>query len=234
MKQRKILAAHGRARMAIDGVILQHRLGDPTHFVDELGHDVMKVLRPSSARDGGQTPVDDVKSGTNAWESTSQSPDHRRDISRNRSNGYLRSQRPHLSSKGTAPGGIENKSLVAGAGRYDDADPNNVEVECTPTRPSRSRWPCSQNQMKRCLHPPEDGTGKTVVVLASIPTVAAATRTKLARGPPSALFGRESSHSLLSAGHQQQGAGDKKLMFMRASQNTTAQDIPWPMGRRWW
>lgn len=221
LKQRKILAARGRARVAMDDAILHHRLGDSTRSVDEREHDAMKVLRPSSTGDGRPRSVDDAKNGTNAGKNASQSPDRRSATDRIGPNGCSRPEQAHLGSGETVAGGIENSSCAAGAGGYGDADADNVEAECTPTRPSGSRRPCSQHQTNRCLHPPEGGAGKTLVVLANVPTVAAATRTKLTRGPPSALFGRESSHSILSTS-------------MRASQNTTTQEMPWPMGRRWW
>lgn len=229
MKQRKVLTARSKMRVAMDEAMLRHRIGDSVRSTDKLGHDIMQVLRPSTARAGFQGRSDDPETVTNGGEHASQSPDdYRNDTGWNLVDGLSRSEQPPAASGGTA-----TNVHVDGAGGHSDDGTPKTAAECIPTRPNGSKRSCSPpQQTSRYLHRADGTTGKTVVVLASVPTATSASPTKLTRGASRALFGSKSSNSMASIKHQPRGVGREPSSM--STQPNTMQELPWPMGRRRW
>lgn len=204
-KQRKALSARRRARGMLDDAILRHRLGQPTPSENDFTSDAMQVLRPNSrAHDPNQWQVEAV-GGVDGLGS-----------------GYhdLLQQRPSSSGIETERGRLQ----AAGSRKGCSVDANGAGV--VPSKPEGSR-PRSREQRNRRLR--VNGGGKTVVVLASVPTVAAEMRTRRSAADAGPLFTSKSSHSVLSTSLQHNTGST--LPFSSAPAQAL---LPWPMGRRCW
>lgn len=230
VKQRKVLTARGKMRVAMDEAMLRHRIGDSVRSTDKLEHDIMQVLRPSTARAGFQRPSEDPETVINEGEHASQSPDdHRHDLGWSLADKFSRSEPPPDASGGTAT----NADVDCAEGHGDDSTPRTA-AKCIPTRPNGSKRSSSPlQQTSRHLHRSDGTTGKTVVVLASVPTATAASPMKMMRGASScALLGSKSSNSMASTKHQPRGVG-REAPPTNTHPNAM-QELPWPMGRRRW
>lgn len=222
--------------MVMDGTILRHRLGDPTLVDDEQAHDALEVLRPSSTnerrrRRSSSDNYDEEADKNTCDDGISKYLDEDRttgvtiDAEGTPCSVLPQQQQLRLASSVMDESGVISRgSPLATAGDRD-----------VPTRPRESRRRNLWQEPNRRLQSAGPSAGRTVVVLASVPTVVAATRPKLTRGPPSALFGSKSSHSALSATvqPQQQGFTPEKASSV-VPQSTTAHALPWPLGRRCW
>ncbi|CAM9902934.1 unnamed protein product [Ectocarpus sp. 6 AP-2014] len=203
-KLRRVLAARSRARVAMDEAVVRHRVGQTVSMGDGvLAETVMHVLRPSGGAQGPKGEQVDVVM---------------------REDGESR-----LGSFGTEDGGKDPRRVGSLRERRPD---NNVTISSSmatrgglyPSKPETIRPPLRE-QTSRRLH--ANDTGKTVVVLASVPTVtreARASRPLQGTGG-AALLGSTSSHSMISP-NRDVGAAPN------ATSDQTA--LPWPLGRRCW
>ncbi|CAN0006826.1 unnamed protein product [Ectocarpus sp. 12 AP-2014] len=203
-KLRRVLAARSRARAAMDEAVVRHRVGQAGYMGDGvLAESVMHVLRPSGGTEGLKgEQVDGVM----------------------REDGESR-----LAPFGTEDGGKDPHRVGSLRERRPD---NNVTISSStatrggvyPSKPETTRPPLREQTSRRLR---ANDTGKTVVVLASVPTV---TRESRAGRPlqgtgGAALLGSTSSHSMISPNRD---AG--------AAPNATSDQaaLPWPLGRRCW
>lgn len=189
----------------LDDAILRHRLGQPTPSEKKFTSDAMQVLRPNSrAHDPDQRQVEAV-GGVDGFGS-----------------GYhdLLQRRPSSSGIETERGRLQ----AAGNRKGCSVDANGAGV--VPSKPEGSR-PRSRQQRNRRLRG-NDG-GKTVVILASVPTVAAEMRTRRSAADAGPLFTSKSSHSVLSTSLQH-----NKGSTLPSSSAPAQTLLPWPMGRRCW
>lgn len=243
-RQRKDLAARGRARASIDEAILRHRLGDPTLTTNAFAHNaIMQVLKPCSRGDGSQQCRPSSGGVGDNNKSMCASPCLDED-GNNISGGNIGG---HSSSRSVQRRPISGETTL-GLGRQNGTNSpfpidhivDNQVVDLVPTEAQRvvptrpkttpprfaQQYRQQQNNNRR-LHPSDPG--KTVVVLASVPTVTVAGRDTLTRGPPSAMFASKSSHSMLSVRHQHRGGGRKAPPTIAVPKT---RNQPWPMGRR--
>lgn len=224
-KQRKVLSARRRARGMLDEALLRHRVGQPTPSEIDLTNDAMQVLRPNSrAGYGDQPQVRGVGGGEDGGVSFDASHETYGDAStthvgagyhalvqRRPSSGGIAAERGGLQATGRRKGGPVD---VDGAG-------------VIPLKPEGSR-PRSRQPRNRRLRV-NDG-GKTVVVLASVPTVVAEVRTRRSAAEAGPLFGSKSSHSVLSTSLQHNRGSRLSSPSVAPAQAS----LPWPMGRRCW
>lgn len=203
-KLRRVLAARSRARVAMDEAVVRHRVGQTVSMGDGvLAETVMHVLRPSGGTQGPKGEQTDV-------------------VIREDGEGRLR-------SFGTGDGGKDPRRVGSLRERRLD---NNVTISSStatrggvyPSKPETTRPPLREQTSR---HLRTNDTGKTVVVLASVPTVtreARASRPLQGTGGAT-LLGSTSSHSMISPNRD-----------VGAAPNATCDQtaLPWPLGRRCW
>lgn len=196
----------------MDEAVIRHRLGEATPYGDNLVGDVMHVLRPrsrlqvqgasSSAQDGGSCGPFCGEDGGNDGERVGVS----------NMQGHSLSQRP-----------IETGNVMEQQRRPSS---QGIRGGTIPSKPDAPRLR-SREQRNRSLYASD--AGKTVVVLASVPTVSKEARSKggqLQGTAGAALLGSKSSQSMIHPASRDAGATPKV--------RTNPSLVPWPLGRRCW
>lgn len=195
----------------MDQAVIRHRLGEENHYGDKLVGDVMHVLRPRStlqvqgassrAQEGGSSGPFCGEDGGNDGERVGGS-NMQGQLQRPIETGNVMEQQRIPSSKGARGGAI-------------------------PFKPEAPRLR-SREQKNRCLYASD--AGKTVVVLASVPTVTKEGRSKggqLQGTAGAALLGSKSSQSMIHTASSRDAGATPKV-------GTDPSVIPWPLGRRCW
>lgn len=190
----------------MDEAVIRHRVGEIIPYGDNLTEDVMHVLRPRSRLQGANSSAqDDGGSGPFSGE------DGGNDRGRAGVSDVL--QQPERSVE-TGNNAVERRRSAS----------KGVRGGAIPSKPEAPR-PRSREQRNRCLYASD--AGKTVVVLASVPTVTKEARSnggqQLQGTAGVALLGSKSSQSMISPSRDV-GAAPKVW--------TDQTVLPWPLGRR--
>ena len=185
----------------MDEAVIRHRIGQTMFAGDNLTEDVLQVMRPRSRLQGGGNRQDDDDFG----------PVYDKGGGDNNARVLCSDMMQPGRPVGTGSA-VQRKRLAAPAPTTVDGDARGGAVPSKPDAP-RLRH---QEQRKKNRRLYANDAGKTVVVLASIPSV---TREARPTGP---LPGSKNSRSSTSP---ERGAG-------KASSDHTV--LPWPLGRRCW
>lgn len=191
---RKTLAARGRARAAIDEAVIHHRAGHTMPPGDNFAEEVMHVLRPRSRLQGVHSGQDDGDLGPNR-EGVGEDEGTRAGRILDRVQPQSPVETGHAVEHRRPPGhGPRGRTAI-------------------PCKPEAARLR-SREQRNRRLSTSD--TGKTVVVLASVPRVTREARSS--RQPQG------------TAGTALLGSPGKEAVRVLPDQA----GLPWPLGRRCW
>lgn len=229
----------------MDESVIRHRLGQPVPAEDELASDVMHVLRPKSkpcGQDGTPGKHDASCSGEHD-ECDQFRPRHGEDgnvgnnAPENINFEYLDTvQQTVTSDEGAAEVGRQGTPPPTESQRVAEAHVSTSQMDrrAVPSKPNAPRLhPRQRRSRTLCARDP----GKTVVVLASVPSVAAEPsypNAKAVPAIPSAVS--KSSFSLLSSSMHREGGGKGGGGYNRRAPAVLCDDslLPWPLGRRCW
>ncbi|CAM9206404.1 unnamed protein product [Hapterophycus canaliculatus] len=213
-KVRRALAARGRARAAMDEAVVRHRVGQGIPFGDDFAQDIMHVLEPGSGFRGMKSDrVNGVGGDGDNLDSYRREGD-RDDAGCTAFPLVVQSQGP-VDVTSPADHRPENNRNVEDFGCAASGPIRGVPSQPKETRP-RSR---DHNRCRRRVYASD--AGKTVVVLASVPTV----MRELQSMPAIAALCGPSSQSV-TASSREGGQGPHA--------NSDQAVLPWPLGRRCW
>lgn len=236
LRLRRVLAARGKARVAMDEAVVRHRLGTLTSPGSGLVDDVIQVLRPSSHLQGGSSNTGKDAALENG--------------------GTLSPWRDEYAEiDGVIPreaflvGGLDDDvpmfetTLDLGKGgsivRPTDTHHGDFNKDIAaaplgvaiPSKPENPRSRGHQQQRNRRLR--ANDAGKTVAVRANVPTVATEPRPRSSPGTGGELFGRpKSGHAKLSLPLQRGLDYKGRGVQMAPAAPSGKEQLPWPLGRR--
>ncbi|CAN0152886.1 unnamed protein product, partial [Scytosiphon promiscuus] len=214
-KVRRALVARGRARAAMDEAVVRHRVGQSIPFGDDFAQDIMHVLRPSSRSDGMRNDRVSAVGRDDGFSESDGGDVDRGDGERTGFPEVTKSQGP------VNVNGAEIRRPESNGSIKDSGCDASWGLGRSPSKPREAR-PRSREHSRCRRRVYGNDAGKTVVVLASVPTV---TREAQSMPATAAMLGSRSSQSM-TAHSMALGVGPC------VTSDQTA--LPWPLGRRCW